>query len=304
MVELSESWRAVLDVLTDAPIAWQAPLQIGAALRMGVEATMNLLCELDVAGWIVVWDTPDGPVITLSALAAERLELHLVEVGLTETPRWARAGTPDPAPPRPWHVCMSSLAAKMGFMLDPAQGPGAAAERAESADEYARSLAASPTVLRRPEDLPRPTQLVGTDLSPWPGPEQLPAQHESCPACGSRKLRPQMYCLYCDRWGLDRLIPGAKTTSANTPRFRPALVLTPADQRALDQQKKARERARRKWKRRRRQENRLEAPRNEKDTQALSLETGATTPPGLLVPPAPSLAHPPTASRNSASAAR
>ena len=31
-----------------------------------------------------------------------------------------------------------------------------------------------------------------------------------CPVCRGRKLRPSHYCLWCDRWGLDYLLPGIK----------------------------------------------------------------------------------------------
>ena len=39
-----------------------------------------------------------------------------------------------------------------------------------------------------------------------------------CPICGDRTLGPQMYCLYCDRWGLDFLVPMSQPPVAAPPR--------------------------------------------------------------------------------------
>ena len=306
MVELSERWRPVLNALIDASIAWQAPSQIAAALGRSVEETTDLLCELDVAGWIVVWDDPEGPVITLSALAAERLELHIVEVGLREIPRWARAGVPDPTPPRPAHVSWSQLGAKLDYVLETSPAPETVAELSENTEAFARAAGPDTYESTRSNDLPRPTQLVGVGLSPWPGPEQVTAPSENCPACGSRKLRPQMYCLYCDRWGLDGLIPKVQAlpAAAKPPRTQHAAVVSLADQKALEKTMKERERARRKSKRRRHHHHRIEAESKEKSARALSPQPGQTAPRGPGMSPSPCFAQPPASARNSANAAR
>src|SRR3954469_21110157 len=100
MAVLSDAWLLVIKVLLEAPVAWQTPQEIAAALGRGEAETSDLLCDLDVAGWLSGGDTDSAPVATLSALAAERLDVRLVEVGQSQTPRWARSGDPDPPPPR------------------------------------------------------------------------------------------------------------------------------------------------------------------------------------------------------------
>src|SRR4051794_12436443 len=104
MVELLEEWKAVLNLLLEAPVAWQSPEELAVALGRGVGETTDLLCQMDVEGWITVWDREPGPVVTLTAVAAERLEVVLIEVGAEETPRWAHVGDPVPPPPRAKHV--------------------------------------------------------------------------------------------------------------------------------------------------------------------------------------------------------
>src|SRR4051794_1468591 len=92
--ELPEGWGPVLDALVVAPIAWQSPGQVAEALAAGVEETTEVLCRMDVEGWIAVWDGEAGPLVTLTPLAAERMRVVLVEYGADETPRWARVGDP------------------------------------------------------------------------------------------------------------------------------------------------------------------------------------------------------------------
>jgi hypothetical protein len=105
------------------------------------------------------------------------------------------------------------------------------AERSEQAAAVARAVAetrthvlpCSPNDAGRPDDWPLPSLLLGVGLTPWPGPGQEHDHETTCPVCGSRRLGPHMYCLYCDRWGLDRLLttnPGRK--GASRPRFLPA----------------------------------------------------------------------------------
>ena len=54
---------------------------------------------MDEADWLSVWDVEPGPLITLSTLAAHRLQVVLVEVGPEEWPRWASGQvSPPPAP--------------------------------------------------------------------------------------------------------------------------------------------------------------------------------------------------------------
>jgi hypothetical protein len=55
--------------------------------------------------------------------------------------------------------------------------------------------------------LPEPPVLRG-ESSIWDGSERDP-NPETCPSCGGRDLQPHEYCLRCDNWGLQHLIPVA-----------------------------------------------------------------------------------------------
>ena len=248
MSELPDAWIPVLNALLRARVAWQTPAQLAESLgRDGASAT-DVLCDLDIAGWIVVWESEDGPFVTLSPVGATRLGVHLIEVGFDQTPRWAPTSDPGPAPAKPMNVCRGDRAAALEFVPDPYDSPDVAAERAERAGRAAepRSAPRSPSsVLDRRDELPRPSILIGLGLTPWPGPGKRAA--EVCPACGSRRLQPHMYCLYCDRWGLDEAasaLPGASAPSTQrTPR--------PSADRQADERLRAQRKAKR---RRRRQE--------------------------------------------------
>jgi len=216
-VDLPECWSAALEALLTAPVAWRTPAQVAGALGRGVEEATDLLCELDLAGWVAVWESPDGPVVTLSALAAARLSARLVEVGAAATPRWARAGDPDPPPVRPRHVCKNGRAASLEFVPDPEPPPEVALARV--CDPPRKPRDDPPLTTPRADDRPRPSAFLGLGLTPWPGPPRKPLG--ACPACGGRPLRPHVYCLYCDRWGLDRPgEPPAAPTPAGADRAR------------------------------------------------------------------------------------
>lgn len=261
MVGLSESWQEVLEALVAAPAAWLTPAQVAGALGREVEETTDLLCDLDLAGWIEVCDSDPAPIVSLSPLGAERLGVKLVETGREATPRWAPAGEPEPPAPRPRHVFASARAASLDFVTDPSADPVAAAERGERAAAAERSVVLSgeqapARASARGDDLPAPSVLLGVGLTPWPGPGQSTAPDATCPVCGSRRLGPHMYCLYCDRWGLDRLAPQASRPPgpARPPR------LTPADP-VVEQVERGRLRDRRRAKRLKHHQLQAEAQR-------------------------------------------
>lgn len=56
----------------------------------------ELLDDLVVGGWLEPWEgIVGGPALTLTPLAAARLEVELDEFDWDETPSWVRAGTSD-----------------------------------------------------------------------------------------------------------------------------------------------------------------------------------------------------------------
>lgn len=235
MVELTRDGRAVVEALIAAPVAWRSPGELASATGLGLERTTDVLADLDAGGWLSAWERPGDLVVTLSVGAASRLDVRIVESGPDETPRWARMGQPDPPMARSAGLFRNERAAALELVADPQRGPGEEAERAEEA--AARSAGPSPREPVAAEVLPRPTLLVGTGLSPWPGPGD--GRKASCPACRSRRLAPSMYCLCCDRWGLDHLIRGE-------PAPRPAVRREPSeDARRAEIERRARKQERR-----------------------------------------------------------
>lgn len=215
MLELSEDGRRVVEALVEAPIAWQSPVELALVMQRGLEETTDLLASLDAEGWLSAWEREADVVVTLSVAAASVLGVRLVEVGLDELPRWARLGEPEPPSPRATGVFRSERAAKLELVVDPSATPEEAVERAEEA--LLRSVI--PSDLRQRafiEGLPAPTLLVGIGLTPWPGPSD--GRKASCPCCRSKRLGPSMYCLYCDRWGLDHLLRDEQPPKARLPR--------------------------------------------------------------------------------------
>jgi hypothetical protein len=221
MVELPDSWKTLLDVLIAAPVAWQSIDRVATALDADIEGLMDLLCEMDVAGWISVWEGGDdgmGVSITLTPLAAERLHVVMVEVGPDELPRWMRPGDPAPAsPPRAKHVCHLEIAARLDALPDPILFTDHACERAERVAAQAASLAESEERCElKIAKLPRPTRFLGESLTPWPGPAE--SSGETCPACLGDPLPDHVYCLVCDRWGLDTLLANLTGRQVPSPR--------------------------------------------------------------------------------------
>ena len=205
MVELTEDGMRIVEALVGGSVAWQSPDELASALDRGVDETNDLLATLDAGGWLSAWERERDVVVTLSVAAASKLGVRLVEVGQDEVPRWARRGDPEPPMPRASGVFRADRAAKLELVVDPSSTPEQLAERAEEA--LARStIPPDPRERACVEGLPVPTMLVGLGLTPWPGPGD--GRKASCPSCRSRRLKPSMYCLYCDRWGLDHLLRG------------------------------------------------------------------------------------------------
>ena len=220
MFELLDDWNSILNALIAAPIAWQSPAELATTLGLGIEETTDLLSVMDEANWVSVWDVEPGPLITLSTLAAHRLKVVLVEAGPEEWPRWGRVGEPIPPSPKAGEdIALTEHFARQDHLLDPEPSPEDAAEKFEPRGLRVTGVRPRFADPLREQDLPRPTLLLGQNLVPWPGPEEF-AGAALCPACAGRPLRPYMYCLGCDRWGLDKefekLAPQGATARAVT----------------------------------------------------------------------------------------
>jgi hypothetical protein len=203
MFDLSENGLRLIEALIKGPVAWMSPADLASAMDLGMEETTDLLASMDCDGWLAAWERESDVVVTLSVIGASRLSLRLVESGHDEVPRWARVGDPEPPVPRALGVFRGERAANLELVIDSSDTPEQAVERAEEAS-MPRANSSDPRKRAFMGGLPGPTILVGTGLSPWPGPGL--GRKASCPSCGSKRLKPSMYCLYCDRWGLDHLI--------------------------------------------------------------------------------------------------
>lgn len=209
---ISEAGRRIIDAVIDAPVAWRSPGELADRLHWSLEQTLDEIADLDAGGWLEAWELVDGPVVTLSVEATANYGVRLVEVGLDNTPKWARAGDPDPPGYRASGVFRSQKAASMGMVADGRPSAEHAAILAEDAENQ-KAASGDPRNHAFLEKLPKPTLLIGGGLSPWPGPHQ--GNGLSCPACRSTRLPPRAYCLWCDRWGLDLDL---ELDSAITPR--------------------------------------------------------------------------------------
>jgi hypothetical protein len=259
MVELPEAWKAIVNILLEATIAWQTPATIAEVLGRDVEETTDLLSLMDEAGWIDVWDADPVPLVILSALAAERLHIHLIEVGPNEVPRWARAGDPLPPLPRARNVSRLEQAAALDLVADARPSPDVEAERAESVESLSIRLTCDLSRRGPNETLPSPTLLRGESLTPWPGPGR--SGQGPCPACGGQPLRPHEYCLCCDRWGLDALLPRVAPPVPRRPYVPSIPEPNPKAKARQEQSQAERERLRRKARRKARQKAKREADR-------------------------------------------
>jgi hypothetical protein len=202
MQDLSEEGRRVIEALVRAPLAWQSPLELARAMGRDLEETTNLLASLDADGWLAAWEREFDVVVTLSVAGASLLGLRLVEAGFDEVPRWAGRGDREPPGLRASGVFRDERAATLELVADPSCTAEDAVERAEEA--LLRAGSRKQLADHNSCYLPVPTLLVGLGLTPWPGPGD--GRKASCPSCASKRLKPSMYCLYCDRWGLDHLL--------------------------------------------------------------------------------------------------
>jgi hypothetical protein len=205
MFEIPQNWKSILDILIGGDIAWQTPGQIAKASGRDLEPTTDLLCEMDVAGWVEVWDGDVEPLVTLTPLAAERLGVVIAEFGVRLKPRWVPAGDPPPSPPKSTDVHYTDRQAHDDAFLDPFDFPDIAAEKSERVERRTAALRKVRDRVTHIDDLPTPVHLQGQGLTPWPGPAEVDAR-PCCPACGDRPLAPHVYCLCCNRWGLDDLL--------------------------------------------------------------------------------------------------
>ena len=196
MRELSERSVLVIEALIQGSIAWRSPTDLAKHLGWSHDETNDILCDFDLSGWIDVWDSNSGILVKLSSIAATRWKARLVENGPANSPRWHRAGRVGDVTPRSPRSQPHDTPMARGFddIADPRPMAAEFDFAQKSTPNRIPSWRGAP-----PEPPPHPSTLFGLSLTPWPG----PGSPEICPACGSKRLSSQMYCLYCDRWGHD-----------------------------------------------------------------------------------------------------
>ena len=220
MTALNDPARAVIQALLEAPLAWQTPAELAHTLGWDVEELTDLIATLDAEGWLESWEGDDGhsPAVTLSVRTAYHYQARLIEQGPEQQPRWATNPQAETPHPRALGVFRGERSASLEMVIDPRDQPDVALEAAEEADD----LLASPDHVRSGRDarlarMPRPTLLLGSGMTPWPGPGQQPRLGQCCPVCHGEPLRSTMYCLSCDRWGLDHQIVEDELPAPRTP---------------------------------------------------------------------------------------
>lgn len=214
MSDINDLGRRVLRAIVSAPIAWLAPIQIAVRLGGDRDKTLDAIAELDAAGWLEPWELEGDLYVILTPRAADHMGVRLVAGGKSDTMRWASVDEDEPCP-RVGGRGQGEVDA-LDLIPDSAPGPEAEAEAAERAERIARRPA-QPGEAPEPLNLPRPSILLGSGLTPWPGPRS-PHDRSPCPGCGSEPISEKAYCLVCDRWGLDYLLLASRGQSAPVRR--------------------------------------------------------------------------------------
>jgi hypothetical protein len=216
MTEIGFDAADLLVALTSDQFVFQSVERLAGQLGAEVAELVARFGEMAAAGLVEWWEHPTkGLGVCLSALTAGQLGLEMADDGR----RWVPAGS-DEEPPRlrhrPRRVLVESDMDDPGdpVALDELPDPGAAdpAEAVAAAEDVESRAPRKRSRADYAPALPRPTVLLGERLQ-WQGPRW--AESKPCPGCRGRRLTAARYCLVCERWGLDFLVPsrpaGART---------------------------------------------------------------------------------------------
>jgi hypothetical protein len=210
----------------DGPRAWARPEELATALGWEPADVDRIATGLEAAGLVDRWNEN----VTLSPLGASRLGIHLVANERLELYRWS-SDSASARSRRPSHRAIRRMH-DHDWSVQQIADPGAleAQDIALRAEKRVRRRAVRddcpfPVIILwgngllvwdelnrqdRPElrcrscrpRLRRHKQIMaalcGCGLGHRPRPNL-----QFCPGCHGRPLRPSMYCLRCDRWGLD-----------------------------------------------------------------------------------------------------
>jgi hypothetical protein len=224
----AEHFASFARALLDGPRAWARPEDLAVALGWEPAEVDRIATGLEAAGLVDRWNE----CWTLSPLGASRLGVTLVADDVLELYRWSVSSV-SARTRRPSHRQIRRTELHDYYLRqrpDPRTlRPDIAASRAERVTRRRWS---------RRDEVPKPSIILwGKGLLPWEEvrrrqrPELrcrscrtgrrrhhkliLPAlcdcglghrprpNLEYCPGCHGKPLRPSMYCLRCDRWGMD-----------------------------------------------------------------------------------------------------
>ncbi len=93
---LPDDWLEIVNNLLQANSAWQTPATLARRMSRDLEKLTDTLAEMDLAGWLQIWERPDGVMLTISAWGANRLIARLIPAGPGGSWRWATAQTRRP----------------------------------------------------------------------------------------------------------------------------------------------------------------------------------------------------------------
>lgn len=221
-----EHWAAVLGAIVDAPRAWSTVAELADATECTEYHISETLNDLALNGMASAWSPrPEVEGWTLTPLSAEGLKVSLCEYGMSGRARWRRRDEPARRP----KVGRVGPRLDPALVIDPGPGPEAAAT---AADESSRWRPKGPL---RVEQLPRPTVILTGSKSTWdeaPGhvanrkrpPKKTCSQPHKfkCSSCLGARLKPNVYCARCHRWGLDGLVAAHRRAEAEAARAREA----------------------------------------------------------------------------------
>lgn len=213
---MEEAWSAVLGAIVDGPAAWSTAADVAAILTWEFETANEVLHDLSLNWMAERWDRPGAEAWTLTPLAAEGLNVCLIEDHFSGRLRWRRGEPPPRRARRPGGPGVDPV-----DVPDPAPGPEELAEAAEAAARW------RPRGPLDPDRLPRPTVVLTGSRSTWdeaPAPVagrrrgKGPKVPFHCSACRGAKLKPSVYCGRCCRWGFDGLVAAHRRAAAAAAR--------------------------------------------------------------------------------------
>jgi hypothetical protein len=234
MNEQSAGVDSLLKILAELPTATPTIEELVEASGIARSAFDDACAEADMAGLVSSWeDHPDGAVIMLSPLAADRMGLRLVEAdgGLECIAfRWVPKNEPESKSDRlcrPLHkqIQATTIDGEAGFdYLDTVEDDRAVdpAERIERAENVEEAIHAPRPANPKGRAVPRESIASTWRVQPiglrpqCNGPVEPEGQ--PCRGCGGRSIGIGEVCVICLRSGLDPFLEPAKPIVTGTAR--------------------------------------------------------------------------------------